>query len=92
MLTDFDTFMLTEEDHLFPRSEGGDDDLDNIVIACRVCNMLKGNYVPEYLGVPTSKNRPEYIQRVRNHIALRRKKLIKDFFSWTQKDDTHRES
>ncbi len=31
-----------EIDHVIPRSKGGTDDIDNLVLACRGCNFLKG--------------------------------------------------
>lgn len=34
-------------DHVFPRSHGGSDDPENIVIACQSCNSAKGDRTPE---------------------------------------------
>ena len=47
MLSDFDSWMSLEIDHLIPVSKGGDDSLDNRVATCHVCNRLKGQSVPE---------------------------------------------
>ena len=33
-------------DHLSPRSFGGDDTENNIVLSCRMCNMQRSNKVP----------------------------------------------
>jgi hypothetical protein len=30
-------------DHVFPRSKGGGDDMDNIIMVCKKCNSSKGN-------------------------------------------------
>lgn len=30
-------------EHIFPRSKGGSDDMDNIVLICKSCNCSKGN-------------------------------------------------
>lgn len=30
-------------DHVFPRSKGGDNDMDNIIMVCKNCNSSKGN-------------------------------------------------
>ena len=30
-------------DHVFPRSKGGDNDMDNIIMVCKSCNSSKGN-------------------------------------------------
>lgn len=34
--------MLTK-DHVFPRSKGGDNDMDNIIMVCKTCNSSKGD-------------------------------------------------
>ena len=34
-------------DHVMPRSRGGDDTWENLVTACRVCNLRKGWKTPE---------------------------------------------
>jgi 5-methylcytosine-specific restriction endonuclease McrA len=34
-------------DHVFPRSRGGSDEPENIVIACQSCNSAKGDRTPE---------------------------------------------
>lgn len=33
--------IATEVDHVYPKSKGGEDTLDNLVAACRRCNILK---------------------------------------------------
>ena len=81
MLVDFDTFMMVQEDHLVPKSHGGRDELDNIVTACAVCNLLKGDYCPE--GNRTPSQRPEYIASIRTHIMQHRAERMADFTSWT---------
>jgi len=30
-------------DHVFPRSKGGDNDMDNLIMVCKHCNSSKGN-------------------------------------------------
>lgn len=40
-----------EFDHVIPESKGGDESLDNIVLACRRCNRRKGDRSVEYLLV-----------------------------------------
>jgi 5-methylcytosine-specific restriction endonuclease McrA len=40
-MVDFETWMLTQEDHLVALKGGGAHDTDNRVIACYVCNKLK---------------------------------------------------
>ena len=81
MLVDFDTFMTVEEDHLVPNSKEGPNASDNIVTACRVCNMLKNNYTPNFDYDP--KNPGKYISAIREHIMHRRAVRMADFVSWT---------
>jgi hypothetical protein len=34
-------------DHVMPRTHGGSDHLDNLVLACRPCNLAKGADLPD---------------------------------------------
>jgi 5-methylcytosine-specific restriction endonuclease McrA len=38
-------------DHLIPRSRGGSDRADNLVVACMPCNIRKKNRTPEEAGM-----------------------------------------
>ena len=38
-------------DHVLPRSRGGPDSWENLVTACRVCNLRKGRRTPEEAGM-----------------------------------------
>lgn len=38
-------------DHIIPRSRGGETTWDNVVTACRCCNVRKGNRTPEESGL-----------------------------------------
>jgi hypothetical protein len=39
-------------DHLIPRSRGGDDSADNVVLACQLCNKSRGEKgIFEWLGL-----------------------------------------
>lgn len=44
-------------DHLLPISRGGSNRLENLRLACRSCNQLRGNslYPPEFLLLMTSR-------------------------------------
>jgi hypothetical protein len=66
-------------DHVQPVSQGGDDSFDNIVAACRACNLTKGPRTPDQAGMsllpapikpvsspdlaPTQKTRPDPSRR-----------------------------
>jgi len=85
MLSDLDTFMSVEEDHLLPKSAGGDaTDPANIVTSCNVCNRLKGNFKPESIQ---PSDRGEYLAAVRAKISSRREQKLKEFLSWAIPDE-----
>jgi 5-methylcytosine-specific restriction endonuclease McrA len=50
--------MWAQYDHIVPRSRGGNNDLDNIVITCAPCNYGRGNYTLEevWLIDPRTRN------------------------------------
>ncbi len=50
-------------DHLLPRSRGGQTTWENVVIACRTCNMRKGDRTPEEAGMALRRRpgRPHYM-------------------------------
>lgn len=53
------TFPTYHVDHVFPKSRGGADTMDNLVLACAPCNMAKGAQTPtEWLGSPPWRNAP----------------------------------
>lgn len=47
----FSVSMLTR-DHVMPRAQGGRDDWENVITACKSCNNHKGNRTPEQAGMP----------------------------------------
>lgn len=54
---------LLTMDHILPRSRGGQTTWENVVIACRTCNMRKGNRTPDEAGMVLRKRagRPHYL-------------------------------
>jgi len=80
---DYDRFMMATEDHLIPGSKGSfTRELENLVLSCRTCNSLKGNFVP----VPPldhKKQRRRYITVVRAHIMAKRAERLKEFLKVT---------
>ncbi len=49
VLADFDSWMNAQVDHFVPRKAGGEDTLENTVLACSVCNGFKRDYEPKSL-------------------------------------------
>lgn len=79
---DFDSFMMAEEDHLVPRGYPGADDPKNIVIACRVCNALKGRFPKDKSFVEEKKN--QLIADAREYIMAMRAKKMEIFAGWVR--------
>ena len=54
-----------EIEHVVPRSRGGTDSLNNLVLSCHECNQAKGNLsLSEYL-----KGKPNVLRRVKAHLG-----------------------
>jgi len=80
---DFDRFMMATEDHLIPGSKVGHSrDLANLVLSCRTCNNLKGNFVPAP-SLDPKKQRKQYITAVRAYIMTKRSERLKEFLKVT---------
>lgn len=55
-----------EIEHVIPKSKGGTDSLDNLVLSCNACNQAKGNQdVQTYL-----KGKPSVLKRVKAHLGI----------------------
>ena len=53
-------------EHVIPKSKGGTDSLNNLVLSCEACNQAKGNQdVEAYL-----KNKPNVLRRVKAHLGI----------------------
>lgn len=48
-----DKFVLMTKDHIFPKSKGGENILENYQTMCQICNMKKSNKI---ITVKTNKN------------------------------------
>jgi 5-methylcytosine-specific restriction endonuclease McrA len=80
---DYDRFMMATEDHLVPGSRGTyARDLENLVLSCRTCNSLKGNFIPSP-PLDHRKDRRKYITAVRGHIMTKRSERLKEFLKVT---------
>jgi 5-methylcytosine-specific restriction endonuclease McrA len=57
-------------DHVLPRSRGGNDSWENLVISCRACNLKKGRRTPQEAGMSLLRTprRPRWSTRA--HILL----------------------
>ena len=65
--------VANEVDHIYPKVKGGEDTLDNLVAACRKCNLRKGaREEPVFLGSASTppvfrvKNSPKRSKSVQN--------------------------
>ena len=49
-------------DHILPKSRGGKSNWNNVVVACKPCNLKKGNQTPTEKGMQLCKkpSKPEY--------------------------------
>ena len=84
LLVDFDIYMSAHLDHLVPTTKGGNDSEENLVLACSVCNILKGHFDPRSAEKnPTDKK--DLIHAARAHIATRRVEKIEEYFSYLKK-------
>ena len=55
-----------EIEHVVPRSRGGTDSLNNLVLSCHECNQAKGSQdVQTYL-----KGKPNVLRRVKSHLGI----------------------
>ncbi len=57
-------------DHVMPRSRGGKDTWDNLVLACKACNVRKGNRTPDEANMPLLRRpeAPRWLPRFGTHV------------------------
>jgi hypothetical protein len=48
-------------DHVIPQCQGGKNNINNLVLACKKCNMSKGGRTPEQWGKPWPKIKDKVI-------------------------------
>ena len=56
-------------DHIIPKDKGGADAWNNLVVACKKCNMIKGNYLLKEINMklirkPFEPSRITYLQNI----------------------------
>lgn len=71
----FATDELTRE-HIVPTSRGGQDTWMNCITACRSCNGLKGNRLPEEVGL--SLHYLPYVPSLHEDMILRGRRILTD--------------
>jgi hypothetical protein len=73
ILETYDAFCSSHLDHLKPHKNGGaDDELDNRVTSCGVCNNLKGTFDPSPAGPVTPQSFQSCIDAARDFINGKR--------------------
>lgn len=65
--------ILMTQDHIFPKSAGGRDDLDNLQTMCNICNQRKGATIPD--GYQVLLNPPQRDSSEVDDRKLRTKRL-----------------
>jgi hypothetical protein len=66
-------------DHVLPRSRGGVDSWENLVVSCRPCNLKKGKKTPREAGMHLMRN--PATPRL-SHAALLLEGLVPPFVEW----------
>jgi len=71
-------------DHVVPRSRGGRDTWENLVLACLECNVYKGNRTPEEAGMKLNQKptAPRWLPRFGTRVPKQ------DIMSWRRFVDT----
>jgi 5-methylcytosine-specific restriction endonuclease McrA len=89
ILETLDSFAASHLDHLKPKHSGGTDDILNCVIACAVCNSMKGGFNPSPDGPVTAETFDAVVAKARKYITDKREGTIpctyyRDFQYWCQ--------
>ena len=71
LLGSVDAYSVWESEHIVPRKVGGLDALENMALACRPCNQLKGTYDPRDQAGPDA-DRDALVAEARRYVQQRR--------------------
>ncbi|QOY92058.1 HNH endonuclease [Paludibaculum fermentans] len=78
LLSSIDNYKLWTLDHIVPKEVGGDESLDNLAIACRMCNVyFKWRWDPRK-GAPAGADRAGLVAAVRLHVEAQRIRMAGD--------------
>lgn len=77
MLKELDLWLSLEVDHIIPQSKGGNNDSNNLVTSCNVCNKYKSNYLSKKFNTDITalndvNKRDEILDDIREHILKTR--------------------
>ena len=87
ILGSLDSFASSHLDHLKPKRKGGPDSLLNCVIACGVCNSMKGGWDPCPNGQVTADNFHAVVAAAQNYVMAKRNgttrcSYVRDYNQW----------
>ncbi|MBY0405022.1 MAG: HNH endonuclease [Cyanobacteria bacterium] len=69
-------------DHVMPRSRGGKDTWDNVVVACLRCNVKKGNKTPAEAGMDLKRKPCSPFNFVNFELSKQRQAANRDYDQW----------
>ena len=79
LLSSVNDYKEWQEDHIVPKSKGGDDeDWNNLAVSCRTCNVnWKGKWDPRTVCGENA-SREELIEAIRNYVSRQKTKEMEN--------------
>ena len=82
LLSSVENFKEWQEDHIVPKSKGGDNSDSNIAVSCRTCNVdVKSRWNPLDV-VGGNPSREDLIAACRHYISVKRSDLLTEVLSF----------